>query len=158
MRYVQMGRLPAKRHTQFRENGTLLVEEVMGYEGFSGNESILYHLNSPCRLDEVGQFRPLVKENWVPDAHVHRLADPGEIGPSERLPARGVQGSSGVAVVRTPPGHDGVPVGVAPGQVVGPGHLERGLRGLAPARDRVDPGVVHGKEGRELGGVGLHGL
>ena len=23
MRYVQMGRLPAKRHTQFRENGTL---------------------------------------------------------------------------------------------------------------------------------------
>ena len=49
MRYVSMGRLPAKRHTQFRENGTLLVEEVMGYEGFSGNESILYHLQSPCR-------------------------------------------------------------------------------------------------------------
>ena len=29
--------------------GRLLVEEVMGYEGFSGNESILYHLHSPCR-------------------------------------------------------------------------------------------------------------
>ena len=41
MRYVSMGRVPDKRHTQFRENGTLLTEEVMGYEGFSGNESIL---------------------------------------------------------------------------------------------------------------------
>ena len=50
MRYLAMGELPPKRHTQFRENGALLVEEVMGYEGFSGNESILYHLQSPCRV------------------------------------------------------------------------------------------------------------
>ena len=49
MRYFALGELPPKRHTQFRENGTLLTEEVMGYEGFSGNESILYHLQSPCR-------------------------------------------------------------------------------------------------------------
>ena len=41
MRYVQMGQVPPKRHTQFRDDGRLLVEEVMGYEGFSGNESIL---------------------------------------------------------------------------------------------------------------------
>ncbi|MEA2130173.1 MAG: homogentisate 1,2-dioxygenase, partial [Solirubrobacteraceae bacterium] len=50
MRYVSMGDVPPKRHTQVRdgEGGELLVEEVMGYEGFSGNESILYHLRSPC--------------------------------------------------------------------------------------------------------------
>ena len=30
-------------------NAPLLVEEVLGFEGFSGNESILYHLLSPCR-------------------------------------------------------------------------------------------------------------
>ncbi len=47
----------------------------MGYEGFSGNESILYHLHSPCRIAEVGAFAPIVREEWVPDAHVHRLAD-----------------------------------------------------------------------------------
>ena len=35
----------------------LLIEEVMGYEGFSGNESILYHLHSPCRVAEVGDVR-----------------------------------------------------------------------------------------------------
>ena len=75
MRYVSMGRLPAKRHTQFRENGTLLSEEVMGYEGFSGNESILYHLHSPCRVAEVGHFDPIALDEWVPDAHVHRLTD-----------------------------------------------------------------------------------
>ena len=75
MRYASMGRLPAKRHTQFRENGTLLTEEVMGYEGFSGNESILYHLHSPCRVAEVGDFEPIELEEWVPDAHVHRLTD-----------------------------------------------------------------------------------
>jgi homogentisate 1,2-dioxygenase len=81
MRYVERGLLPAKRHVQFRDperagdNGAapLLVEEVLGFEGFSGNESILYHLHSPCRLKEVGAFTPIEREEWVPDAHVHRL-------------------------------------------------------------------------------------
>jgi homogentisate 1,2-dioxygenase len=81
MRYVSMGRLPAKRHTQFREDGTLLSEEVMGYEGFSGNESILYHLHSPCRVAEVGDFQPIELEEWVPDAHVHRLTDTVPLAP-----------------------------------------------------------------------------
>jgi len=81
MRYVSMGRVPAKRHTQFRENGTLLTEEVMGYEGFSGNESILYHLQSPCRVAEVGDFEPIELEEWVPDAHVHRLTNTAPLAP-----------------------------------------------------------------------------
>jgi homogentisate 1,2-dioxygenase len=75
MRYHRLGHVPAKRHVQFRENGTLLVEEVMGYEGFSGNETILYHLQSPCRVKEVGFFEPITIDEWVPDAHVHRLTD-----------------------------------------------------------------------------------
>ena len=53
----------------------------MGYEGFSGNESILLHLQSPCRLDQVGAFRPIEREEWVPDAHVHRLADANRVEP-----------------------------------------------------------------------------
>src|SRR6059036_3805345 len=83
MRYVSMGQVPAKRHTQFRADpeGTLLVEEVMGYEGFSGNESILYHLQSPCRISEVGEFTPRVRDEWVPDAHVHRLTNTAPMAP-----------------------------------------------------------------------------
>jgi homogentisate 1,2-dioxygenase len=72
MRYHQLGEVPPKRHTQFRENGTLLTEEVLGFEGFSGNESILYHLWSPCRVKEVGEFEPIVLDEWVPETHVHR--------------------------------------------------------------------------------------
>ena len=72
MRYHRLGEMPQKRHVQFRENGTLLTEEVLGFEGFSGNESILYHLWSPCRIKEVGEFEPILHEEWVPDAHVHR--------------------------------------------------------------------------------------
>ncbi|WCB93042.1 Homogentisate 1,2-dioxygenase [Baekduia alba] len=78
MRYVSLGEVPPKRHAQvWRQNGSrrLLTEEVLGYEGFSGNETILYHLHSPCRIAEVGAFTPTVREEWVPEAHVHRLAD-----------------------------------------------------------------------------------
>jgi homogentisate 1,2-dioxygenase len=82
MRYVRMGDLPPKRHTQVRgEDGRLLTEEVMGYEGFSGNESILLHLESPCRLQEVGEFTPLTLEEWVPDTHVHRLTHTQNVEP-----------------------------------------------------------------------------
>src|SRR3954451_7046210 len=75
MRYVSMGSVPPKRHTQVRENGTLLVEEVMGYEGLSGNESILYHLQSPCRGSEGLDFTPIVRQEWVPAPRVPGLTD-----------------------------------------------------------------------------------
>jgi homogentisate 1,2-dioxygenase len=70
--YVRLGDVPRKRHIQHRENGTLLTEEVMGLEGFSGNESILYHVTSPCRVKELGKFEPIVRTEWVPEAHAHR--------------------------------------------------------------------------------------
>jgi homogentisate 1,2-dioxygenase len=72
MRYHRLGDVPPKRHIQFRDNGRLLVEEVLGFEGFSGNESILYHLTSPCRIVEAGEFTTIERREWVPDAHVHR--------------------------------------------------------------------------------------
>jgi homogentisate 1,2-dioxygenase len=83
MRYERRGQVPDKRHVAFRENGTLLTEEVMGFEGFSGNESILYHLETPCRITELGSFTPIEREEWVPDAHAHRLFD------SRQVPAGG---------------------------------------------------------------------
>src|SRR5439155_23633439 len=70
--YQRLGDLPRKRHVQFRENGTLLTEEVMGLEGFTGNESILYHLQSPCRVMELAGFEPIEREEWVPRQHAHR--------------------------------------------------------------------------------------
>ena len=67
--YQRRGDVPRKRHIVFRENGTLLTEEVMGLEGFTGNESILYHLVSPCRVKELGAFTPIEREEWLPEQH-----------------------------------------------------------------------------------------
>src|SRR5204863_7511831 len=70
--YQSRGDVPNKRHVQFRENGLLLTEEVMGLRGFEGNESILYHLQSPCRVAELGGFEPISRDEWVPTDPAHR--------------------------------------------------------------------------------------
>ncbi|MDQ3752269.1 MAG: homogentisate 1,2-dioxygenase [Actinomycetota bacterium] len=70
--YQRRGEVPPKRHTQLRRHGLLLTEEVFGLEGFSGNESILYHLTSPCRIQEIGKFEPIARDEWMPDGHAHR--------------------------------------------------------------------------------------
>ena len=41
-------------------------------EGFVGMESILYHLQSPCRVMKIGAFEEIERDEWVPDAHAHR--------------------------------------------------------------------------------------
>ncbi len=52
--YHKLGQLPHKRHTQFRKpDGGLYREEVMGLEGFSSLESILYHNFLPPRVKQV---------------------------------------------------------------------------------------------------------
>lgn len=49
--YVKRGEIPHKRHTQFRRpDGELYTEEVMGMEGFSGIQSLLYHYHPPTRV------------------------------------------------------------------------------------------------------------
>lgn len=55
--YHRLGELPQKRHTQFRKpDGGLYREEVMGLEGFSGIQSILYHVHLPPRVAQVEQL------------------------------------------------------------------------------------------------------
>ena len=49
--YRQVGEVPPKRHTQFRDaGGTLLYEELMGEEGFSSDSSLLYHRGVPSAI------------------------------------------------------------------------------------------------------------
>jgi homogentisate 1,2-dioxygenase len=51
MRYIAMGKLPAKKHIQFRkEDGTLYAEQVFGTKGFSGIFSTLYHAYAPTEI------------------------------------------------------------------------------------------------------------
>lgn len=49
--YRQVGKIPPKRHTQFRRpDGRLYSEELMGEEGFSSDSSLLYHRGVPSSL------------------------------------------------------------------------------------------------------------
>jgi homogentisate 1,2-dioxygenase len=49
--YTKLGKIPSKRHIQFRRpDGRLYAEEVFGTEGFSGPTSTLYHINPPTQV------------------------------------------------------------------------------------------------------------
>ena len=59
MYYHRLGKIPPKRHTQFRQpDGSLYKEEVVSSEGFSGIYSILYHVYPPTRVKEVKKPTP----------------------------------------------------------------------------------------------------
>ncbi len=54
--YHKLGKIPPKRHTQFRkENGDLYYEQLFGTIGFDGMSSLLYHVNRPTMISEVGE-------------------------------------------------------------------------------------------------------
>ena len=54
--YHKLGKIPPKRHTQFRkENGDLYYEQLFGTIGFDGMSSLLYHLHRPTMISEVGE-------------------------------------------------------------------------------------------------------
>ncbi len=49
--YRQVGEVPHRRHTAFRdEHGALRYEELMGEEGFSSDSSLLYHRGVPSAI------------------------------------------------------------------------------------------------------------
>jgi homogentisate 1,2-dioxygenase len=60
--YHKLGQIPHKRHTQFKKpNGKLYREELMGLEGFSSLQSILYHHFLPPRVaktNDCGAAKP----------------------------------------------------------------------------------------------------
>lgn len=54
--YQRHGKIPNKRHTVFQnESGGLYHEELFGTEGFSGTSSLLYHLNPPTMVKDLGE-------------------------------------------------------------------------------------------------------
>ena len=57
--YHKLGEIPHKRHTQFKKpDGKLYREELMGLEGFSSIQSILYHHFLPPRVTQTEDLGP----------------------------------------------------------------------------------------------------
>lgn len=61
--YHKLGSIPHKRHTQFKKtDGKLYREEVMGLEGFSSIQSIVYHHFLPPRVKQTEDLGPAKPE------------------------------------------------------------------------------------------------
>ncbi|MBU6343422.1 MAG: homogentisate 1,2-dioxygenase [Bacteroidetes bacterium] len=61
MLYHRLGKIPRKRHVQFRQedNGKLYAEELVGTQGFSGVSSLVYHLYPPTIVKYRGEPYPV---------------------------------------------------------------------------------------------------
>ncbi len=93
--YHQLGTIPHKRHTQFRKpDGKLFREELMGLEGFSSIQSLLYHHFMPPRVvqaEDLGSRKPEFIE-FGPIQHrafKTEAASPGSDPVSARIPLLG---------------------------------------------------------------------
>ena len=54
--YHKLGKIPPKRHTQFKKaDGSLYYEQLFGTIGFDGMSSLMYHVHRPTMVKEVGQ-------------------------------------------------------------------------------------------------------
>lgn len=52
--YHQLGKIPPKRHTIFKQpDGSLYHEQLFGTIGFEGMSSLLYHVNRPTMVKEI---------------------------------------------------------------------------------------------------------
>ena len=68
--YQKRGRIPTKRHIQFRdENGNLYWEELISRGGFSDIYSNVYHIHPPTSVETIGEFKII---NLQTAAHTHR--------------------------------------------------------------------------------------
>ena len=86
--YHTLGQIPHKRHTQFKKpDGKLYREELMGLEGFSSIQSILYHHFLPPRVtktEDMGSLKP----EFVDFGPIRHRAFKTIKLPSERIPFR----------------------------------------------------------------------
>jgi homogentisate 1,2-dioxygenase len=54
--YHSLGKIPHKRHIQFRKpDGGLFAEQLVSTEGFSDNYSLVYHSNPPTRVLKIDE-------------------------------------------------------------------------------------------------------
>jgi homogentisate 1,2-dioxygenase len=64
--YHTLGKIPHKRHTQFRrEDGALYSEQLFSTEGFSNDYTLLYHIHPPTEIiaaDEPYDVQPRIGE------------------------------------------------------------------------------------------------
>lgn len=80
--YHKLGKIPPKRHTQFRkENGGLYYEQLFGTIGFDGMSTLMYELNRPTMVKEIISEKSVIPEIAIPKNITARLLHGFEIRP-----------------------------------------------------------------------------
>ncbi|TVR87869.1 MAG: homogentisate 1,2-dioxygenase [Saprospirales bacterium] len=84
MHYYKLGKIPHKRHTQFRQpNGELYHEELFSTEGFNDNASLLYHVQPPTKILQAGDPKD-VKPETIHDKQLkHRCLMGFNVNPTD---------------------------------------------------------------------------
>ena len=72
--YQKHGKLPDKRHIQFRDDdGNLYWEELISRKGFSHIYSNVYHQNPPTAINKVGDIDPIQLDAQNQDHRHHHI-------------------------------------------------------------------------------------
>ena len=71
--YQLQGKVPNKRHIQFRDDsGNLYYEELISRKGYSSLYSNVYHINPPTAIKKVGKFQRIERQSLDnPHRHHH---------------------------------------------------------------------------------------
>lgn len=84
MHYHSLGKIPSKRHTQFRKpDGSLYSEQLFSTEGFSDMYSLLYHNHPPTMITQVGDPVNIAPVTIHDKQLKHRSLKGFDIGPEE---------------------------------------------------------------------------
>ena len=71
--YHSLGKIPPKRHTQFRKpDGSLYSEQLFSTEGFSSNYSLLYHTHPPTEIIKTEEPINIAPVAATPNILKHR--------------------------------------------------------------------------------------
>jgi homogentisate 1,2-dioxygenase len=81
--YIQRGRIPPKRHTQFRQpDGSLYAEQLFSTEGFSNDSSLLYHTHAPTAILHADDPVPVMPVRTEEKMLKHRSLEGFRIRPT----------------------------------------------------------------------------
>ena len=82
--YYKLGKIPHKRHTQFRKpDGSLFSEQLISTEGFSDTYSITYHHYPPTNVLEIDEPWSVAPEVAINNNMQHRSISGFKAKPSE---------------------------------------------------------------------------
>lgn len=82
--YHNLGTIPHKRHTQFRQpDGTLYAEQLFSTEGFSNDYSLLYHVHPPTQIIKTSSEIDIAPQIAEEKMLRHRSFDGFSVSPSK---------------------------------------------------------------------------